>query len=88
MSAPPDPLAAQRGPTSKGRGRDGREGNGREGKRGRGGRGIRRGNGREVVEGKGEGWEGEEGKPTQASNSKTAYVCRPIRGGKTNGFLN
>ena len=38
-----------------------------------GGRGIRRGNGREGVERKGEGWEGEEGKPTRASNSKTAY---------------
>jgi len=42
LTAPPDPLAAKRGPTSKGRagkeGTDGKEGEGREG-RGREGRG-------------------------------------------------
>ena len=49
LSAPPDPLAAQRGPTSKGRGREEREGEGRgKRERGRGG-GIRRGNGRDGV---------------------------------------
>jgi len=39
LSDPPDPLAAKREPTSKGRGRDGRElgeGEGREGKGGEG----------------------------------------------------
>ena len=38
LSAPPNPLAAKRGPTSKGRGREGREGEGWEG-RGEEGRG-------------------------------------------------
>jgi len=38
LSAPPDPLAAQRGLTSKGTGGEGREGKVREGEgRGRGG---------------------------------------------------
>ena len=32
----PDPLAAIRGPTSKGKGREGREGEGGEGREGRG----------------------------------------------------
>ena len=32
FSAPPDPLAAKRGPTSKGRGREGRGGMGEEGR--------------------------------------------------------
>ena len=38
LSAPPDPLAAKRGPTSKGRGREGKGGE-RRGKKGRGGKG-------------------------------------------------
>ena len=52
MSAPPDPLAAKRGPTSKGRvrggGRDGRK-RGRKGREeeGRGGKGGRNGRERE-----------------------------------------
>ena len=41
-SAPPDPLAGFRGPTSKGRGERGKEGRGRgEGRKGRGGEGLK-----------------------------------------------
>ena len=42
-SAPPDPLAGFKGPTSKGRGGAGMEGKGRERVRGRGGAGERQG---------------------------------------------
>jgi len=56
LSAPPDPLAAKRGPTSKGRGKEGRGGEGREGtgreERGRDGRG--RGGDRKGGKGKGQ----------------------------------
>jgi len=38
FSAPPDPLAAKREPTSKGRGREGRELGEGEGREGRGGK--------------------------------------------------
>ena len=52
-SAPPDPLAVFKGPTSKGReGRKRKEGDGMEGKRGKGGR---------EGEGEGRGGEGGEG---------------------------
>jgi len=37
---------------------------------------VRRGNGREGLREMGKDEEGEEGKPTQASNSKTAYGSR------------
>jgi len=45
LSAPPDPLAANTGPTFKGRGQKGREGRGGNGRKGRGekGRGGREG---------------------------------------------
>jgi len=47
-SAPPDPLARLRGPTSKGRGEEGRGGEERGGEEGRGREGRRReGRGRE-----------------------------------------
>jgi len=44
LSAPPDPLAAKRGPTSKGRGREGRGGEGWERRGGEG-----KGRGREGI---------------------------------------
>ena len=50
LSAPPDPLAAKRGPTSKGRGKEGRGGEGTRGKGGVGGGGE--GKGREGSEGR------------------------------------
>jgi len=61
-SAPPDPLAGLRGPTSKGRERKGREGKGKEGEgRGKGGReGGRKRKGRG---GDGEGEGGEDSPP-------------------------
>ena len=57
LSAPPDRLAAKRGPTSKGRGREGK-GWERRGKKGRGGKGGVEGRER----GKGGEGRGEEGK--------------------------
>ena len=59
LSAPPDPLAAKRGPTSKGRGREGR---GREGRGERGQEEGRGGRGWEGGGGDGRGGEGERGK--------------------------
>ena len=77
-SAPPDPLAGFKGPTSKGRGGEGtgREGRTREGRgmgpegRGEGGKGKGEGIG------EGEGGEGEWVSPTHYFGLKVALGCR------------
>ena len=66
LSAPPDPLAAKRGPTSKGRGREGREGEGWE----------RRGGMGEERRGRKGKWEGK-GSPLPR-NPRSATVIRRI----------
>ena len=66
MSAPPDPLAAMRGPTSKGKGREGRGG--------RGGKGRER---RERGGGKGEGRGGKGEKGEGIAPPKPTVWIRP-----------
>ena len=67
----PRPPSRKRGPTSKGRGKEGRGGEGGEGRRGKGGwEGEERG-------GKGRGGEGREvkGEPTLRKNLATGLMC-------------